>query len=55
MVLAKLLDAIAERFPANDGAEVAMFLPFFAIAVESADDSALEVDRPTFVEPEVLP
>lgn len=43
-------DGLLEGFPADDGGEVEV-----GFAVEGADDAALEVDRPTFVEPEVFP
>jgi hypothetical protein len=55
MLLAELVDAVAECFPADDGAEVAVLLPFFPVAVERGEDAAFEVDGPAFVQPEVLP
>ena len=51
VVFAKLGNAVTERFPADDGAEVAVF---FA-AVDRSLQSALEICRPAFVQPEVLP
>ena len=47
----ELLDAVAHRFPADDGREVA---PLVA-AVDDGLDAPLQVRRPAFVEPEVLP
>jgi hypothetical protein len=48
--LAVALDRVLQRFPADDGREVAV-----GFAVDGGLDAALEVRGPAFVEPEVLP
>ena len=51
VAVAELGDRVAQRLPADDGAEVAPGVG----AVDEGLDAALEVRGPAFVEPEVLP
>jgi hypothetical protein len=50
MVISKVINGISQRFPSNNGREVAV-----GFAVNSSQNSPLEVNGPAFIQPEMLP